>query len=124
MQTFLNRIQDFVSSGSEGGGGHSGNASEPQTSTAGVLTEDEKNKIHAKILKAEMKGDMVGRVFFCNLLDQFHIFFSRTSLRYSLQKFVFQAKACHLLVHRQHSMEFRELPCFTVFVVANVIEND
>ncbi|EYB82460.1 hypothetical protein Y032_0359g3418 [Ancylostoma ceylanicum] len=50
--------KDFVSSGSEGGSGHRESTSQPHTSTATVLTDDEKNKIHAKILKAEMKGDV------------------------------------------------------------------
>ncbi|KIH47661.1 hypothetical protein ANCDUO_22275, partial [Ancylostoma duodenale] len=51
-------FQGIIRSGSQGGGGHRESISEPNTSTATVLTDDEKNKIHAKILKAEMKGDM------------------------------------------------------------------
>ncbi|KAJ1345862.1 hypothetical protein KIN20_000488 [Parelaphostrongylus tenuis] len=51
--------KDFVSSGCEGGGKTSSSrATCPSSSTEPPLTEDERNKIHAKILKAEMKGDM------------------------------------------------------------------
>ncbi|KAK6742751.1 hypothetical protein RB195_010175 [Necator americanus] len=53
--------KDFVSFGSEGGNAYTRNESEANSSSSlsgTSLTEDEKNKIHAKILKAEMKGDM------------------------------------------------------------------
>lgn len=33
------------------------------------LTEDEKNKLSAKILKAEMKGDTVRKHYFCHLIE-------------------------------------------------------
>ncbi|VDM56978.1 unnamed protein product [Angiostrongylus costaricensis] len=49
--------KDFVSSGCEGGSNTSNRASCSSPSTV-PLTEDERNKIHAKILKAEMKGDL------------------------------------------------------------------
>ncbi|WKX98530.1 hypothetical protein Q1695_013872 [Nippostrongylus brasiliensis] len=51
--------KDFVSSGREGGGAFTRHQEDqPSTSESPTcLTEDEKNKIHAKILKAEMKGD-------------------------------------------------------------------
>ncbi|KJH49041.1 hypothetical protein DICVIV_04820 [Dictyocaulus viviparus] len=48
--------KDFVSSGCENDSKTSENFSSPSTSTAS-LSEDEMNKIHARILKAEMKGD-------------------------------------------------------------------
>ncbi|KAK6024053.1 hypothetical protein OSTOST_10145, partial [Ostertagia ostertagi] len=51
-------LKDFVSGGCEGG---SGTAKEctytRETSSSKLLTEDERNKISAKILKAEMRGD-------------------------------------------------------------------
>lgn len=50
--------KDFVSRGCEGGGSTSSlRAACSSSSTVPPLTEDERNKIHAKILKAEMKGD-------------------------------------------------------------------
>ncbi|KAK5964235.1 hypothetical protein GCK32_017433 [Trichostrongylus colubriformis] len=52
--------KDFVSSSYEGGSGAYGEESahaEESTSASSCLTEDERNKISAKILKAEMRGD-------------------------------------------------------------------
>uniref|UniRef100_A0A0K0D7B4 Microtubule-associated protein n=1 Tax=Angiostrongylus cantonensis TaxID=6313 RepID=A0A0K0D7B4_ANGCA len=57
-QKLLVSGKDFVSSGCEGGSNTSSKASCSSLSTV-PLTEDERNKIHAKILKAEMKGDLV-----------------------------------------------------------------
>ncbi|KHJ96808.1 hypothetical protein OESDEN_03229 [Oesophagostomum dentatum] len=49
--------KDFVSSGCEGGSSYTRGSSGASTSAETPITDDERNKIHAKILKAEMKGD-------------------------------------------------------------------
>ncbi|VDM73052.1 unnamed protein product, partial [Strongylus vulgaris] len=50
--------KDFVSSGCEGGGAYTRETTETQAGSSGAISDDERNKIYAKILKAEMKGDM------------------------------------------------------------------
>ncbi|PIO71805.1 hypothetical protein TELCIR_06282 [Teladorsagia circumcincta] len=52
--------KDFVTGGCEGGSGTAVKEctySRESSSSSNLLTEDEKNKISAKILKAEMRGD-------------------------------------------------------------------